>query len=610
MASGIEGAASIAGLISLGITVFQGCVQGFVLLSTARQIGKDGDFLRCMIEWEHYRLFEWAQQVGIIDGEANRNLDWTLLCDLLQQLQSKLTDTELLKKRYGLQLTQDELTDSFVEAFDGEAGYGGLRSLTPHISGKFLLYSSNLIREKSKRSPVKCLRWAMVDKDNLKSLLDDVKSITGCLWDALVIDDRRYIRDSLDRLLRSSIAQSESIHGLDTIKELASHDDPSIVSAGQLRQAKLDIENSTPSTQGALKSKSRSAKVKALRLKQSLLNDQIADGRRIVTYGNQYYLAENKNLIGNPAEKQKSLYRAENIAILLHETVSESFHTLKCKGFLKNDSAGVLHFLYEFPQLNVLNQGQLALEIPDIPVYDLTGFMTSIIITIPDIRFRLLWCTSIAETLLQLHTAGWVHKGVSPESIIWTHTTDPTKLSTSQDFDDNAQREWMSTIYGPYLMGFSFARKNSPSEFSEAPSASGARARAYRHFDIIGQTRPSFHAKYDVYALGMILVEIGLWSPIEMILQVDLDDIPQIMSQESTLEILETKLASTLPRKFVTSVMMALRYKGQQEKALEKDAVLIGGDEQDDDDDSDEDVKVIDIQQTIVSNLKTCLDAF
>ena len=167
----------------------------------------------------------------------------------------------------------------------------------------------------------------------------------------------------------------------------------------------------------------------------------------------------------------------------------------------------------------------------------------------------------------------------------------------------------MSAIHGPYLTGFSFARKNSPSELSEAPSVSDARARAYRHLDFIGQTRPSFHAKYDVFALGIILTETGLWSPIEKILDTDLDDIPKLMSQEPTLQDVERKLASTLPRRFVESVMMALRYKGEPERVLEKDAILMGTDEQEDDDVGD-DVKVIDIQQTMVSNLKACLDAF
>ena len=610
MASGIEGAASIAGLISLGVTVFQGCVQGFVILSTARQIGKDGDFLRCMIEWEHYRLFEWAQQVGIIDEKTNRNLDWTPICDLLQQLQSKLSDTEQLKKRYGLQLTQDELTDSIIHAFNDEADNGGLRSLTPHISGKFYLYSSKLIHEKSTRNPVKRLKWAMIDKDNLKLLLEDVKYIIGCLWDALVFDDRRYIRDSLERLLRSSIAQSESIQGLDRIKELASCDDPSIVSAGQLRQAKLDVENTTSSTQGVLKSKSRSAKVKALRLKQGLLDDQLVYGGRIAKYADRYYLAESKTLIGSLAERQKSLFRAENIAILLNETVSESFHALKCKGFLKNESAGVLHYLYEWPQIDILAQAQLAREGPGVFVFDLADLLVSKYITVPEIGFRLRWCTRIAETLLQLHTAGWVHKGVSQGSIIWIHTSDPIGIRDSPGSDDNGQGAWISAIHGPYLMGFSFARENSPSGFSEAPSISDARARAYRHFDIIGQTRASFHAKYDVYALGLILTEIGLWSPIERVLDRDLDDVPEIMSQERTPQILERKLALTLPRKFVTSVMMALCYKGQQERASEKETTSVGSDETDNDDVDDEDVQVIDIQQTMVSNLKACLDAF
>ena len=81
------------------------------------------------------------------------------------------------------------------------------------------------------------------------------------------------------------------------------------------------------------------------------------------------------------------------------------------------------------------------------------------------------------------------------------------------------------------------------------------------------------------------------------------------MSQESTLQMLERKMVLYLPRKFVKSVMMALRYEDQPEKVPKKDIIIIGSDEQDDDD-GDEDVQFIDIQRTMVSDLKACLDVY
>ena len=135
--------------------------------------------------------------------------------------------------------------------------------------------------------------------------------------------------------------------------------------------------------------------------RQSQTRLRLANSRRIAKYDGRYNLAECKDFVGSPAERQKSRFRAENIAILLHETVSDKFHALRCKGFLKNDSAGVLHYLYELPQLDVLARGQFAPECHNVYLWISKHIM------IPEIGLRLLWCTSIAETLLQLHTAGW-----------------------------------------------------------------------------------------------------------------------------------------------------------------------------------------------------------
>lgn len=84
-------AASVAGLISLSICAFHGCVQGIELVSAAQSIGKDSDRLRCMLNWEQYRLVQWGQRVGLGgDGNMspNRRLNWDLITEVLKQLQS------------------------------------------------------------------------------------------------------------------------------------------------------------------------------------------------------------------------------------------------------------------------------------------------------------------------------------------------------------------------------------------------------------------------------------------------------------------------------------------------------------------------------------------
>ena len=82
---GLDLAAGAAGLFGLSVTLFQGCVKGFVLLSTAHNFGSGADLARCKIEIEQYRLFQWAESVNL-EGNPSQNLNWKLIEGVLRQL--------------------------------------------------------------------------------------------------------------------------------------------------------------------------------------------------------------------------------------------------------------------------------------------------------------------------------------------------------------------------------------------------------------------------------------------------------------------------------------------------------------------------------------------
>ena len=70
MATGIEvvgAAATLVSIIGFSAQVFDGCVKGFVLLSTAHNLGRDADILRSMLDWEQFRLEQWAEKTGLQD---------------------------------------------------------------------------------------------------------------------------------------------------------------------------------------------------------------------------------------------------------------------------------------------------------------------------------------------------------------------------------------------------------------------------------------------------------------------------------------------------------------------------------------------------------------
>src|SRR5947209_18314122 len=106
MTDPIGPAAGAVGVASLSLQLLGGCIKGFVLLSTARNLGSDASTIVCMLELQEIQLTEWARRAGLLtgDGVLDRRLNVRAVEETLLHLQNLLLDTEQLKKRYGLKL--------------------------------------------------------------------------------------------------------------------------------------------------------------------------------------------------------------------------------------------------------------------------------------------------------------------------------------------------------------------------------------------------------------------------------------------------------------------------------------------------------------------------
>ena len=114
---------------------------------------------------------------------------------------------------------------------------------------------------------------------------------------------------------------------------------------------------------------------------------------------------------------------------------------------------------------------------------------------IPDLGERFELAKALVSTLFEIHNIGWLHKNVQPKNILFW----PRK-GTNDEFD----------ISKPYLMGFDIARPNLPGEFSERPPGR-PEDDLYRHPNYKGPQPLSFQPSFDMYSLGVVLYEIGVW---------------------------------------------------------------------------------------------------
>ena len=590
MATPVDAVAGIAGLISLGITAFQGCVQGFIILSTAHHLGKDADDLRSRIEWEHYRLFEWARHASIEGGgHVNPALNWTQILDILCQLEVQLNDTAELKTRYGLCLENDGPQSQSKLHLEDTTELSFLRK-SLRLNPKFFLASSRIIHERNKNRPIRRLRWAIIDKSKLEKLLGDVRQRIGCLWDILAFEDRLYIRESLSHLLRNGIASTRNDAELSCLSEIALDVESKVSVAGQMKRTKLELfsrEHDSALSSTAKISSSRAQILRALKLRSSLLSSDAGSSgekREVVSYAGEHALVEFKFLGPDKVTQKKLSIRVENLAILLSQIETASLHTLQCKGFIKRSDCFLLVFglpASTVPIAITTSSDRAYLTLSDARLQQ---------DYLPDLDTRLSWALRLAETVLQLHTAGWVHKSISPAHILFLKRQGQNELDSRQ-------------FAGPYLSGFGCAREISPSAFSdEQPDM--PEETAYRHALAQGSRRCPFRPQFDVYALGIVLIELGLWSSISDVLQKTNSQVPTAIVNSATLSSVRRKMEFSLPKNFVDAAFIALTNSATGEYINIENPVQ--GDEDSDEENWLEEDS-IDVQQSIVNKIRKCL---
>lgn len=114
---------------------------------------------------------------------------------------------------------------------------------------------------------------------------------------------------------------------------------------------------------------------------------------------------------------------------------------------------------------------------------------------IPDLGERFELAKILASTVFEIHNLGWMHKNIQPKNVLFwpkSGTKDEPNLSK------------------PYLMGFDISRPNHAGEVSEKPLMRPDED-LYRHPHYKGRNPRPFQPSFDMYSLGILMYEIGLW---------------------------------------------------------------------------------------------------
>ena len=246
MATGLEAvgaAATLVSIIGFSFQIFDGCVKGFVLLSTAGNLGRDADILRSMLDWEQFRLEQWAEKVNLQDpSQADMLLDWKLIADTLQHLENLTNDTKLLKDKYKLVLLEraPPLAEVVAEPDDEKVSMSRFKRLF----GQGDKYSSTAAAKviQAKNSHSKKLWWAAVDKQSMRHLVDDIAYFIQRLHDLLNSSIQSQMKKAIDSLLYDATQRYQSVPDLEYLRELAARMKPKTPETDQADDD-INVEN-------------------------------------------------------------------------------------------------------------------------------------------------------------------------------------------------------------------------------------------------------------------------------------------------------------------------------------------------------------------------------
>ncbi|KAJ4119969.1 hypothetical protein NW768_010559 [Fusarium equiseti] len=509
---------------------------------------------------EQQRLFCWSEASGLLDLDAKNqekvlnsnvfNLHRQTVIDLLVQIQCLFNDfTEYQKKHHNLSAVVDK--DGALEAPEKDAKLSNY----PMTEKKRNFIKKAMADLKTKSSDnLTRLRWSSFDKQGFEKLLAKFSvlndNMTNILDHSLQVEIRNTVQDTNRGvlLLHHKIADlSHLVLALKSQLDTGSPGGPSQMSrlekeanADALRQlsrlAMFKAFNETIDPKSGGLTVVDEAAVKFLDLakpghRQNLfiprylieLDPEVDDSEapRCEAFmksaqGKKKVWIEWKdydNAVTQPGSLSKGdiIERVRKLAALLnHSPKPGAFRTPHCLGFfdkadpnISEDDVDILDrrlgLIFERP-----SGDNLHVSLPPISLREL---LQDPKVRKPRVTERIHLAHAISNCLLYLHAVGWLHKGLRSHNVLFFRTCD--------GHVDYRQ---------PFLSGFDFSRPGGSDEMTDAPG-DDAEHDLYRHPSAQAsrrRDRERSKKSFDIYSLGVILVELAHWQPVEDVLRVDM----------------------------------------------------------------------------------------
>lgn len=171
------------------------------------------------------------------------------------------------------------------------------------------------------------------------------------------------------------------------------------------------------------------------------ISRELGRKRRVAKYSGETVLLDPKTYGENPEDKSgnKIYERVKDLARELNNISPDEWQTLRCRGWFEDTQKEQFYFVYETPAYC-----EAPTKYKTLYQYVDSSFM-------PSVSDRIQLALTLARAMHRIHKKGWLHKGFRSDHVLFF----PKKSRASRSIED------------PRLVGFDFARRDHPGEYSE-----------------------------------------------------------------------------------------------------------------------------------------------
>lgn len=372
----------------------------------------------------------------------------------------------------------------------------------------------------------KRLVWAAVDKDSFRQLISKLDSLNTFIISLLDSSQLRRLQDSMSTAYLEILQLRNDVGDLTAlVKALA----PAAETELRVPSGTLSLEGSTLSRavaeQMALQKKKESylSHLANIKIQFTKINDLsnstaatsdrskfiysplslsdfdsanvaaeggILQHRSRTTYRGRRVWIEWKDIpaTGTITVDEQVEWRIGLLTDLLRSAKPEGFRAARCLGYIKilyTDNATRFGIVFEEPLIHGAES----------KIATLQGLLERQLY--PSLSARLGLCAVLARSVHSFHAVNWLHKALRPDNILFFSSSELLSLNE------------------PLLSGFELSRPSIMDQLTEKPGFNPIKD-IYRHPNAqSSQTDGKYRKSYDIYSLGVLMIEVALWKRIE-----------------------------------------------------------------------------------------------